>query len=302
MQLEVNDLKTKVLRLTEQITDHTAKVNFFSVMSEKVDLMEQQIHRWRYKLPDLTDDDSQEPVASAVEVQERLSKFQDLTMEKVRDVRQDRTSLEREAQLFESPRSDSWEVISQRLNSMVGESVGIFSDRLIELEQTIQSRRTTPETDASASYVPVEALTSVEQALVHEVERMKDEHDKSMKRQFDLLERLDQKQRLLERQLTGLTSFSRQVEKFLEQSTSEGATAPLESPRVTRCEERPTAFGSQQDTELYVPAAVKHYSYDESKSDRDCGPLCVRRSDIDPVCHCCGTFPGGECGVSEAKT
>ena len=30
IQLEVNDLKAKVLRLTEQVTDHTAKVNFFS--------------------------------------------------------------------------------------------------------------------------------------------------------------------------------------------------------------------------------------------------------------------------------
>ena len=35
VQLEVNDLKAKVLRLTEQITEHTAKVNFFSVMSER---------------------------------------------------------------------------------------------------------------------------------------------------------------------------------------------------------------------------------------------------------------------------
>ena len=45
VQLEVNDLKAKVLRLTEQITEHDAKVNFFSVLSERVDLMEQQIHR-----------------------------------------------------------------------------------------------------------------------------------------------------------------------------------------------------------------------------------------------------------------
>ena len=67
VQLEVNDLKAKVLRLTEQITEHDAKVNFFSVMSEKVDLMEQQIHRWRHRLPDLTDDESREPVVSAVE-------------------------------------------------------------------------------------------------------------------------------------------------------------------------------------------------------------------------------------------
>ena len=77
---------------------------------------------------------------------------------------------------------------------------------------------------------------------MREVGRMKDEHDKSMLRQFDLLERLDQKQRSLERQLTGLTSFSRHVEKFLEQSASEGATAPIELAKVTRCErERPTA-------------------------------------------------------------
>ena len=135
--------------------------------------MEQQIQRWRYRLPDLTDDESQEPVVSAVEVQEELNKFQDLTMSKVRDVRQDINSLEREVQLLERARSDSWEVISQRLNSMVGDSVGALSDRLTDLEQTVQSRRTTPVTDASASQVPVEALTSIEQAFMHEVGRMK---------------------------------------------------------------------------------------------------------------------------------
>ena len=246
MQLEVYDLKTKVLRLTEQITDHTAKVNFFSIMSEKVDLMERQIQRWRYRLPDLTDDESQEPVVSAIDVREELNKFQDLTMSKVRDVRQDINSLDGKVHLLERARSDSWEVISQRLGSMVGDSVGALSDRLTDLEQTVQSRRTTPVTDASASQVPVEALTSIDQAFTHEVGRMKDEHDKSMLRQCDLLERLDQKQRSLEKQLTGLTSFARRVEKFLEQSASEGAAAPVECPRVTRhASERPTAMLDQ---------------------------------------------------------
>ena len=56
--------------------------------------MDRQIQRWRYRLPDLTDDESQEPVVSAVEVQEELNKFQDLTMSKVREVRQDIKSLE----------------------------------------------------------------------------------------------------------------------------------------------------------------------------------------------------------------
>ena len=60
--------------------------------------------------------------------------------------------------------SESWELISQRLNSMLGDSVGTLSDRLTDLEQTVQSRRTTPATEASASQVPAEAPASVEQA------------------------------------------------------------------------------------------------------------------------------------------
>ena len=34
--------------------------------------------------------------------------------------------------MLEGARSDSWEVISQRLNSMVGDSVGELSDRLTD--------------------------------------------------------------------------------------------------------------------------------------------------------------------------
>ena len=126
MQLEVNDLKAKVLRLTEQIMDHDAKLNFFSIMSEKVDLLDRQTIRWRHRLPDLTDDENQEEVVSAVEVQEELNRFKDLTMAKVREARDDTNSLDREVHLLERTRSDSWDVISQQLNSMVGDSASAF--------------------------------------------------------------------------------------------------------------------------------------------------------------------------------
>ena len=36
------------------------------------------------------------------------------------------------------------------------------------------------------------------------------------------------------------------------------------------------AFGSKQEIELHAPAAVEHYTNDESKSDRDRGSLCTR--------------------------
>ena len=129
MQLEINDLKTKVLRLTEQYTEHDGKVRYFSAsgMSEQVSLIEQQIHRWRYRLPDLSDDSSRERVISTVEVKEDLDKFKDITMEKVREVNNALCALEREFQLFERARDESWEAVSQRVSTLVDSSVSGLS-------------------------------------------------------------------------------------------------------------------------------------------------------------------------------
>ena len=109
-------------------------------------------------MPDLTHDDDQQPIVTAVEVQEQLNKFQESTRNKIHDVRQEIDSLERKVRILEIARSESWELISQRLNSMLGRSVGTFSDRLTDLEQTARSQRTTPATEASAPQVSSDAL------------------------------------------------------------------------------------------------------------------------------------------------
>ena len=70
--LEISDLKTKVLRLTEQSTKHDGDLSFLTNMSEQVELLEDGIIKWRYRLPELTDDESKERVVSAVEVREEL--------------------------------------------------------------------------------------------------------------------------------------------------------------------------------------------------------------------------------------
>ena len=113
VQLELNDLKTKVLRLTEQSTEHSGKLTFLAGMSEHVDLIEQQIVKWRYRLPDLTDDNSRRRVVTAAEVQEDLNQFKDKTMEKVREVNNALAALEDEVRLFERDREDSWEAQSE---------------------------------------------------------------------------------------------------------------------------------------------------------------------------------------------
>ena len=238
MQLEISDLKAKVLRLTEQYTEHDGKVNHFSGMSEQVSLIEQQIHRWRYRLPDLSDDDSRERVISAVEVKEDLDKFKDKTMEKVREVSNARFALESEVRLFERARHNSWKAVSQRVSTLVDDSVGALSERLADLEHTVQSRMTTPVTEESATHV--EAWATIEQALVSEIGKVRDDHTQSVSRLSDLFEKFGERQKSLERQLSGLRSFARHVEQFLEQPATGRATAPSETLRIPRLENERT--------------------------------------------------------------
>ena len=197
-------------------------------------------------MPDLTDDDSREPVESVVEVKENLDKLKDLTVNRVREVNNALLSLEEKVQLMERARSESWEVISQRLSTLVDGSVSALSERLTDLEQTVQSRNTTPVTDTSATHVSLEAVGTIEQALMSELGKAKDESVQSMLRLSDLLESLSGRQKSFEKQTAGLRSFAQHVEKFLSQSTTEGAPAPSDTSNVTRIgEERPTA--SQRD-------------------------------------------------------
>ena len=72
MQLETEDLKTKVARLTEQSTQHITQIGLLTPLKERVDLAESQIVKWRYRLPELTDDEDDQTIVTAVEVQEQL--------------------------------------------------------------------------------------------------------------------------------------------------------------------------------------------------------------------------------------
>ena len=234
LPLEIDDLKAKVTCLTEQSTQHTAQLGVLPTLSEKVDLAENQILRWRYRLPELTNDDEQQPIVTAVEVQEQLNKFQELTRSKTHEIRQETNSIEGKIRILEIARSESWELISQRLNSLLERSVGTLSERMTDLEQTVQSQRTTPVTEASGPQVSSEAVASIEsgiearyQAFSHEVERLKDEWDPAIAGQCDLLDYLERKQNAMDKQVRGLKSFAWHVERFLEQHTQGGgATAP----------------------------------------------------------------------------
>ena len=51
MSLEIEDLKSKVARLTETTTQHAHDIDCLTPMIEKVELAEKRIMRWRHRLP-----------------------------------------------------------------------------------------------------------------------------------------------------------------------------------------------------------------------------------------------------------
>ena len=186
VQLEISDLKAKVLHLTEQNTEQGGKLTFLASMSEQVDLMEQQSINWRYRLPDLTDDNSRERVVSAVEVQEELNGFKDMVMRKIRELTTTLTALEGEVRVLEQSREESWEAVSHKVSTLVDDSVSALTERLSELEHTVQSRMTTPVTEDSVTHV--EVWSTIEQALMSELGKLREDYAEEIPRLYELCE------------------------------------------------------------------------------------------------------------------
>ena len=77
---------------------------------ESEDLTENQIQRWRYRLPDLTADDSyDEAIVAAVEVQEQLGQFKGATRRKIEELRQVIMALEDRVNILRRSRDDTWQ-------------------------------------------------------------------------------------------------------------------------------------------------------------------------------------------------
>ena len=225
IQLEINDLKAKVLRLTEQSTQHDGRLTFLAGMSEQVDVIENQIIKWRYRLPELTDDDSTERIVSAVEVQEDVDTFKEVVLKKLKEFITNLNALQGEVRLLERDRDESWEAVSHKVSTLVGDSVGALTERLSELEHTVQSRMTTPITEDGITQV--EAWSTMEQAIMSELGELR-EYAHEVPRLYKLCEEFHENPKSQEKQLTGLRSFAQHVEQFLDQ-LDRGATASSDS-------------------------------------------------------------------------
>ena len=161
--LEIADLKSKV----------DGDVSFLSKLSEHVELLENQVVKWRYRLPELADDESQEKIVTAIEVQEELDELKDVVYKKLQEVLTSLNTLRESVRLTENNKEESWEAISHKVSTLVEDSVGSLTERLMELENTVQSQRTTPVTDDDP--LNMETWSALEQVIWTELGKVREQ-------------------------------------------------------------------------------------------------------------------------------
>ena len=236
--LEINDLKSKVSRLTEQSTKLDGDVSFLSRLSDQVELL------WKCRLPERADDESQEKIVSAAEVQEELDELKNVVYRKLKEMLTSLNTLRESVRLIENDKEESWEALSHKVSTVVEDSVGSLTDRLTELEHTVQSQRTTPVTEDDVLNMKTWSTLEVIWSELGKVKAQAQE----VPNMYTLCEELHENQKSQEKQLSGLRSFARRVEQFLTQMKA-GAVAPRESHAT------PTRRGETNDSLGCVPDA-----------------------------------------------
>ena len=244
--LDIGDLKNKVTRLTEQHTTLEGDVSFLRDLHERVEELGTQIVKWNNRLPDLNDatDELDEKVPTAIEVQEELTSLTNTCFGKVHSIFNRLHTLEGMVGTLEHSPEESWEAVSNRVSTLVESSVTSLSGRVTELEQALQSQRTTPiETEDVA--IDAETWAASEQVIWAELGKIK-EQMQDVPRLYELFEKIQQAQQSHGKQLGVLRRFSKQVEQHLEQ-ISKGALPP----RYYR--QQPADDSHQGVSQTYVP-------------------------------------------------
>ena len=202
--LDIGDLKNKVLRLTEQHTKLEGDVSFLRDLQERVEELGTQIVKWNNRLPDLNDENDKK-VPTAIEVQEDLSELTDACYRKFDSIFNRLSALEGMVGTLEHSREESWEAVSNRVSTLVESSVTSLSGRVTELEQALQSQRTTP-VETEDVDLDAETWAASEQVIWAELGKVK-EQMQEVPRLYELFEKIQQAQQSHEKQLDYAATF-----------------------------------------------------------------------------------------------
>ena len=107
--------------------------------------------------------------------------------------------------LIEKDKDESWEAVSHKVSTIVENSVGSLTERLTELEHTVQSQGTTPVTDDDV--LNMETWSALEQVIWAELGKVK-QQAQEVPNIYTLCEGLHESQKSQEKQITVLRNFA----------------------------------------------------------------------------------------------
>ena len=219
----------------------------------RVDLAENQIIRWSYRLPDMAiddDDDNDHPaetVVSAIEVRKELQTFQDAVRRKVAEVREVITAIEERMNILRRAQEDAWELVTDRVASEVDRASATFSDRVTEVERVVQSQSASPAStndqhpSVQENFVQLESRIEARfQAFTQEVDLLREEVAQSIEGNGKSVKKWTRtKLSHVTAQLRGLKNFTKEVETYVREkcSSQEGRTSAQEAITSQACEE-----------------------------------------------------------------
>ena len=125
------------------------------------------------RLPEQTDDENQERTATAVEVQDELDELRLDIYRKLKEMATGLNNLRESVRLIEKDKEESWEAVSHKVSTLLEDSVGSLTERLTELEYTVQSQRTTPVTEEDV--LNMETWSTLEQVIWSELGKVKEQ-------------------------------------------------------------------------------------------------------------------------------
>ena len=115
----------------------------------------------------------QERVVTAVEVQDEMDEFRRDVYQKMKKMATGLTNLLENVRLLERDRTESWEAVSHKVSTLVEDSVGSLTERLTELEHTVQSQGTTPVTEQDV--LDMDTWSTLEQVIWSELGKLKEQ-------------------------------------------------------------------------------------------------------------------------------
>ena len=124
----------------------------------------------------MTDDESDDRVVTAFEMQEQLNGFKGATRRRIDDVRRAIMALEDRVNILRRARRETWELVNDRLTSELDRTSASLSDRLTGPERLMQSQASAPPQVNQEEFTLLESRIEARfQACTQEVDRLSDE-------------------------------------------------------------------------------------------------------------------------------